>query len=160
MLKMKLIYTAWASIYAFGIYGLTIFIYTNATGVLPVALNIALIKTFIIVEKIEHHYLDIWERQNIPLNKAQKALQYYMKGPSFKSAMYFFYMFVLIAIMLQTAAPLEIDILPYTYVQTVYYGILLLIAGDKFMHQIIRDIKANKASKNKRSRKKWKKHLT
>ena len=142
MLKAKLTYTFWALLYASLIYWLTglIFNATYENRVLTVGLNIALIIFFVLLEKFEHYMLEKLQR-NHKHGQLRKLLISYLNGASFKSAMYVFYTIILIYTALQSADPERFYHLPYEYLNTIYYGILILMATDKFMAQITKDIK-------------------
>ena len=145
-IKKKVSYIFSSALYAFGIFMLTRLIYYIITGenVLAATIgNIILIIYFVVTEKIEEHILSIIKSkpENNKTNILRKVLIIYLSSPpSFKSAMYFFYIFVTIYSALLAAAPDFPLQLPYDYLLSVRYGILILIAVDKFMEQISSDM--------------------
>jgi len=67
-----------------------------------------------------------------------------MTGASFKSALYLFYFVVLVFATVDTASPGRYSDEFSTYLQSVQYGILLLLAADTFIGQIFKDIESDK----------------
>lgn len=86
--------------------------------------------------KLKQRYKD--RKPPIPM----RILLLYMRGATIKSGLYLFYIFVLACMALLAAQP-DIPGLSELadYFQTVYYGILILIAADKFTERLFKDIK-------------------
>lgn len=115
--------------------------------------NMAIIMFFVALEKLETHLSEKFAKKYAdPKNKPsllKKVLFGYLDGPSIKSALYFFYIAITVcsAIMAADASLfdwLDVNGFPFRdYLQSVRYGILLLIAADKFLDQILKDIKQN-----------------
>jgi hypothetical protein len=63
-----------------------------------------------------------------------------------KSGLYLFYIFVLINMALTQANPNFPHLLhSYEYTQTVYYGLLILVAADEFVAQLFKDMSSERA---------------
>ena len=75
----------------------------------------------------------------------KKVLVFCFTGPSFKSSMYLFYIVILIISALMAADTYPYFVLSFLddYLLSVRYGALILIAADKFMEQIFKDIKTD-----------------
>ena len=157
LIKRKLAYTFWSVLYAYGIFFITTII-SNFAGdrtSFAVILNIVMIIVFVIVEKIEEFMLRKVEAKEMQHNLIFKLLMNYFKGPSFKSAMYLFYIVILIYSALAAADPKTFTFFPYEYLLSVRYGILVLIAADKFMAQVTKDITNDYKNEGDNT---WKKH--
>ena len=142
MIKRKIIYTLWSILYAYGIFSLTVLIFSR-TGdriYLAVILNMVMIIVFVVVEIIEDYFIAKVEAKESDLNHITKLIIRFLKGPTFKSAMYLFYIVILIYSALEAAEPDIFNRLPQEYLISVRYGILVLIAADKFMAQVTKDI--------------------
>jgi len=87
------------------------------------------------------------------LNLLLRLIKYYLSGPSVKSALYLFYIAVLICTaVLYAGHSIEIvfddTILASSeYFGSVRYGLLVLIAADKFTEQLFKDIKEDEANR-------------
>jgi len=150
LFKRKVSYVLWAIAYAYFIFFLTQIIYSAiADGNASIATigNMAMIIIFVITEKVEYflapRVYKFSKRKNINFfaKKIAEILIGYWTGPSFKAAMYFFYIVVIFYTALLAAGTSFIPDFPEGYLTSVRYGILLLIAADKFMEQIFKDIK-------------------
>jgi len=142
LIKRKIIYTLWSILYAYGIFSLTVLIFSR-TGdriYLAVILNMVMIIVFVVVEIIEDYFIAKVEAKESDLNHITKLIIRFLKGPTFKSAMYLFYIVILIYSALEAAEPDIFNRLPQEYLISVRYGILVLIAADKFMAQVTKDI--------------------
>ncbi|MCL2565638.1 MAG: hypothetical protein FWE24_07505 [Defluviitaleaceae bacterium] len=145
----KLKYIIWAVLYAYGIFTITQIIYVNfAEGDILTAtvLNMVLIIFFIIWEKVEMYILHKFQEQGEQGKPSlkKKIIIWYLDGPSFKSAMYFFYLVFIVCTAIMAADSELFANIPRSYVQSVQYGPLFLIAADKFIGQITKDIGARK----------------
>ena len=152
--KQSVSYIFSASFYAFGIYGITSAIYflvADRNVLVATIWNMAMIIYFIILEKVEYYFYNKLKTREtdkkfkLPLRIYNAYLKWSVYGgASFKSAMYFFYIVVTIYNALVAAEPsLAVRVIPDDYLLSVRYGILVLIAADKFMEQIFKDIKAD-----------------
>ena len=65
----------------------------------------------------------------------------YLNGPSFKAAIYLFYVVILVISGINVANPDFIGPIFNDYLQSVQYGILILIAADAFLGQVFKDTK-------------------
>jgi len=144
-LKQRIIYILVAGLYAYGYFYLTAyFFFEVAEGNLLMAtiLNMSIIMLIVSIDKAEDYFLRKMllkheEKKNIFI----KLLKGYANSVSVKSALYFFYVGILICSALVSAQP-DLPYLSYfkDYFQTVDYGILLLIAADQFLGQLFKDI--------------------
>ena len=107
--------------------------------------NIAFIFVILISERIEV-YIAIRVGEKIRKKKPNilsKILDAYYKEASLKSALYCFYIVLIVCVALLAADP---DFAPLSdmsdYFLSVRYGILALIAVDKFMEQVFKDLKS------------------
>jgi len=106
--------------------------------------NLLLIFVILVVERMEN-YIAIKLSSRVKQKKTHmlsKILDVYLKEASLKSALYCFYIVLLICIALLAANP-EFEPLRdmKDYFLSVRYGILVLIAVDKFMDQVFKDLK-------------------
>jgi hypothetical protein len=138
-------YVFWAILYALGIYVITMNIFVEIAeenAFIATIANFIMIFVIVVAEKIEVYYLSESAKRT-KSRAAKKILYIYHSGPSFKSAMYFFYIVVLIYSALNYANPNFYLGIPYEYLVSVRYGALVLITSDKFMEQIFKDIKSD-----------------
>jgi len=157
MLKTKAKYIFWAIMYAVAQFVFTLYIFELVAqgNVLTATIwNMSIIMAFVIIDKLEMYAFsrladklhDRDKKRNVFLRVAFG----YLVGPSAKSSLYFLYVVIIIcsAIIAADAYMFE-DIMviqhPFSeYLQSMRYGLLLLVAADKFLDQIIRDIGTNK----------------
>ena len=147
MLKKKIVYILWAATSAYWILVLTSYIfYGVAEGHVLTATvwNMAFIVVFLISDRL----FDMLTVKTKALAKkknniALRALNWYLDSASFKSGIYFFYIGITVCSAIMAADPEFIPQLAEMsdFFLSVRYGILLLIAVDKFMEQIFKDIK-------------------
>lgn len=109
MLKKKALFVISAALYAFWYFFLTQVIYSNVHGhmVSAVIWNMLLILFFVISEKGEDYLLKKIKPKNETekVNIFRKILMSYLGGASFKSALYFFYIFMTIYSAILAADP-------------------------------------------------------
>jgi len=147
MAKKRLIYIGLSILYAagFGLLTLTVYDFLARSNILlATLLNLLLILLFIIEEKFERVVLEklIALEKKQGLNPFFKFIKFYILGPSFKSALYLFYIVILAGVAALAANPDIAFLQPLSgYLTSVQYGILFLIAVDKFLINIIKDIK-------------------
>jgi len=147
MLKKKVIYVVWAALSAWCILYLTAYIfYTVAEGHVLTATvwNIAFIILFLILDRL----FDALTAKTKSITKKKnniflRAINWYLDSASIKSGIYFFYIGITVCSAIMAADPEFIPQLTEMsdFFLSVRYGILLLIAVDKFMEQIFKDIK-------------------
>ena len=104
-------------------------------------LNLVLILIILAEEKLELYVFRKLEKKTKKgiINKIVKALLY---NVSFKTSLYCFYIGLLICyaiIIADPNFPLLGDM--SDYFKSTYYGILVLIAADKFLDQVFKDVK-------------------
>ena len=145
--KKKILYVFWAMLYALWILSLTQSIFwsvADSNVFYATILNFVFIFLMLIWDRME----DLINAKLKPRDSEEKIgifrkiFVVYTSGASFKSGMYFFYIFITVYTALLAADPdFFLQIYP-DYLQSVRYGILLLIAADKFMDQIVKDLKS------------------
>jgi len=153
-LKKKVIYIISASVMAYFYFFFTLYTFVVFAGsnVLVASIwNIAFIIFFIIEDKVETHLLRKVESR-IEAKKPTfllKVLKAYLRGASFKSALYFFYIFISIIAIIVASEPDLIPTIYYNgeivyirdYLLSVQHGILLLFATDGFLGQMFNESK-------------------
>ncbi|MCL2195713.1 MAG: hypothetical protein FWB76_07170 [Oscillospiraceae bacterium] len=145
-LMKKLIYIAWSAFMAYGYYSVTIYIFFNVTGqnVLAASIwNLSLLLAFLLLDKIiELLYIKYRKQLTSGRSIPMRMLNAYLNSASMKSALYLFYVIILICTAILAAEPDFPALVPLSgYFLSTRYGILLLIAADKFLEQITKDIK-------------------
>jgi len=149
MLKKKIGGFFWAVWFAFGHLYLTTIIFNSTVehGLLTATIwNFVLIILFLILERVEIHfvsklkarYSDSEKKPNIFM----KILIVYLSGVSFKTALYLFYIFVLVCSAINAVEPGFFNEGFVMYLLTVEYGILVLVATDSFLNQLFKDTDA------------------
>ena len=146
MLKKKLLYFLSAIWYAFVFFYVTMAIFQNVanSNVLYATIwNTALIISFVILDKAEYYiHAKIKQRcENGNPGILKRIVLFYLSGASFKTALYLFYLVVLICSALVAAEP-DFPVLHHfkDYFQSVYYGILILVAADTFLARLMDDV--------------------
>ena len=145
MLKKKLTYFMYAALIAYCYFWLTAFFFFNLTDrnvLISTVLNAAVIIAFVAMDKIEDYiYIKLkakpeTKKPSIP----KKILIWYVSDKvSTFSALYLFYIVILICTAIIKAEP-DFPFPPEMtdYLQSVYYGMLILIATDKFTQQLFK----------------------
>ena len=111
MLKEKISAFFWAALVAYGLYGLSILIYLNtlAHGLLVATfLNFAMIIFFIVLEKVETYFADKLTAKYKNGEKKPvfvKIFLWYSSGISFKTALYLFYIYILVCTAINAVEP-------------------------------------------------------
>jgi len=148
-LKKKIIYVLSAALFGYAYFQLTAFLFFNvAQGdiLLAVMWILGTIIAFVLWEKVEYKILARMKAkdEDRKVSLPRRALKRYMSGASVKSALYLFYMAIIIGTAIHAAAPdmspLLRDLSQSGYFQAVQPGILFLVASDKFFDQIFKDI--------------------
>ena len=147
ILKKRIIYFCWAFVCAFSFflfsYGLIFKFLANSEIAAASLLNSLAIIFFLILEKVEKYYS---KRYKEKLKKEEKKLSkfgvVYHSGEhmAMKSALYLFYIGLLVCVAIVEVKP-DFPVLRdmTEYFQSVQYGILLLIATDIFLQQMLKD---------------------
>jgi len=105
--------------------------------------NMVLILFFVAIDKIENYLLATLNpnTNGKRFDFLRGGLVNYLYSPSMKSAIYLFYIIVVVKTAITTADP-EIGLLfgSGDYFLSMRYGILVLVASDKFLEQTIKDM--------------------
>jgi len=145
LLRKKVTYFVWAIIYASGHWALSQNIFWGLADrdvMVATFWNAGFIVFFVLLEKFE-----IFIARKIHVRYADKEsgllirmLKSYIEGVSFKSALYLFYFVILVFASIHAASPDVFSEDFGDYLQSVQYGILLLVAADTFFKQLNKDI--------------------
>lgn len=145
LLRKKVTYLIWAIIYALGHWTLSQNIFWGVADrdvMIATFWNAGFIVFFVLLEKFE-----IIIARKIQARYADREpgfllrmLDSYIKGVSFKSALYLFYFVILVFASIHAASPEVFNEEFGDYLQSVQYGILLLVAADTFFKQLSKDI--------------------
>ena len=151
MFFKKVLYIVSAAWFAWFFFYLTVIVFTDiAQGntLTATVWNFALIVFFIIFDKVcqlIYVKLNSQRAEGKKLSIPKKILKFYLGGASFKSALYLFYIVIIVCAALMAANP-ELTLLPYDYLISVRYGILILFAVDSFLGRIFKDVIESYAS--------------
>ena len=148
MLKKQAHRFLWAIWFAVGHYALSVFVFnsTSEQGLLAATIwNFALIIFFLISEKVEFYFAKKlkakYEISEKKPNILIRILIKYLGGDvSFKTALYLFYIFVLVCSAINAVEPYLFNEEFAAYLLTVEYGILVLVAADTFINQFFKDV--------------------
>ena len=147
MLKKKVIKFFWAASFAYGYFWMTILVFNNVAArsmIAATVFNSALIIVFLIEDRIGDYFMDRQkvkapnEKQNIFM----RGLKSYFNSVSFKTALYLFYIFILICSAIDNVDPDFFNHYFSLYLLTVEYGILVLVAVDTFLGQFFKDVES------------------
>ena len=135
----------WAVWFAFGYFWLTVLVFNNVAYRSMIAAtvnNFAMIIVFIIEDKISDYFTNKrkTDEQSKNQNIVKKILIAYFNSVSFKTALYLFYIFILVCSAIDSVAPGFFNDDFSLYLLTVEYGILVLIAADTFLGQFFKDV--------------------
>ena len=145
MLKKKIIKFFWAAWFAFGHFYFSVLIFNNVAHrsmIAATVLNFILILIFLIEDKVVDYFArkqEMKEQEN-KQNVFKKILRAYFNSVSFKTALYLFYIFVLVCSAIDRVEPDFFSEDFSLYLLTVGYGILVLVAGDTFLSQFNKDV--------------------
>jgi len=147
MLKKKVIGFLWAVWFAWGHLYLSTIIFNNTAGQSLIAAtiwNFVLIIFFLILERVEFYWVEklkakYADTENKP-NIFIKMLISYLSGVSFKTALYLFYIFILVCSAINAVEADFFNEAFAIYLMTVEYGILVLVAADTFLTQLFKDV--------------------
>jgi len=146
--RKKIIYIIWSILYAYWILFITNTIFQLVDGhVLSATIwNMVMIIVIIAFEKAEELIAGKLktkaEKRNLSI--VEKILMYFFTGPSIKSALYFFYLVVVVYAAIRAADPDFPHLVNYDFLLSVRYGILILMAADGFVTRIFKDVKGEK----------------
>ena len=146
-LKKKVSGFLWAVWIAWGHYWLSIIVFNNTAEQSLIAAtvwNFALIIFWLAFEKAEYYfvcklkakYKDNEKKPNI----FTRMLIAYLSGISFKTALYLFYIYILVCSAINAVEPDFFSEGFSAYLLTVEYGILVLVAADNFLNQLFKDV--------------------
>ena len=145
MLKKKIIKLMWAVWFAFGHFWFSVIIFNNVAHRSLIAasvLNYALIIFFVIEDRVGDHFghrLKATNR-NGRQTAIRRMLRAYLTSVSFKTALYLFHIFVLVCLAIDSIEPDFFSDDFSLYLLTIEYGLLVLVAGDTFMSQFMKDV--------------------
>ena len=145
MIKKKVSKFIWAVWFALGHYALTAIVFNSMAGrslIAVTVLNFALIIFFLVLEKVENYFvikIKAREQKKKP-SVFTKILIAYLGGISFKTALYLFYIFILVCSGINAVEPDFFGEVFKDYLLTVEYGILVLVAADSFLSQLFKDV--------------------
>jgi hypothetical protein len=145
MLKKKVITFIWAALFAFGYYYLSVIVFNNVAYrslIAATILNFALIIVFLIEDRVTDYIADKRKAkdQAKKANIFKRALESYLNSVSFKTALYLFYIYILICVAIDRIEPEHFSEAFSYYLLTVEYGILVLVASDAFLSQFLKDV--------------------
>jgi len=151
LIRKKVKYMIWATIYALGHWSLTQSIFwgmANMNVLVASLLNAGYIVLFIVLEKIEIYICKKIKARNTGREPGLILKMYYsyMSGVSLKTALYLFYFVILVHATIHMASPGVFSDEFGDYLQSVQYGILLLLAADTFVAQLHKDIAEDEAA--------------
>jgi len=138
MIRKKVNYVTWSIFSAFAFHWISLSVFYGIAGGdvrLAMMLNLSVILLFVILDRFETWWLYKLNEKEKQGQRVSKALKFYLMGPGMKSGMYLYYIFV---VMENVLVENQAYSLFYTGVR---YGLLVLIAGDKFMEQLMKDMK-------------------
>ena len=147
MLKKKVIKFFWAALFAFGYFAMTVLVFNNVavrSMIAATVINSALIIFFLIEDKIGDYFMDRQKTRDpsITQNILMRGLKSYFNSVSFKTALYLFYIYILICSAIDNVDPDFFNEDFSLYLLTVEYGILVLIAVDTFLSQFFKDVES------------------
>lgn len=145
MLKKKIIKFFWATWFAFGYFWLTVVVFNNVAARSMIAvtvINFGLIIAFLIEDKVSDYYLtkQNTKEQDETQSTFKRMVKAYLNSVSFKTALYLFYIFVLVCSAIEKVEPGFFNEDFSLYLLTVEYGILVLVASDTFLSQFFKDV--------------------
>ncbi|MCL1801578.1 MAG: hypothetical protein FWG25_09520 [Promicromonosporaceae bacterium] len=130
---------------ASGMYGASIYMYffvANENVSAATILNLAAIGFVIAVDKLETFYLTKTYyrlRETGQRPRMRKFLKWWINAVGVKAPLYLFYIVLLVA------TALDYPLGPPGYMHALRYGLLVLVATDKFVEQIFKDIRRGDA---------------
>jgi len=134
-------------LYIVGIYQFTVMIWyhiAEENAFIATISNMVMIVILVISEQIEYalgRWLEARCKDAKPNLATRFIIRYLNSGPSLKTAMYLFYVIIIIIYALYLADPSFFSYEIGAYLASVYYGILFLIAADKFTAQVVKELK-------------------
>ena len=149
MFKRVFILIFFTLLYVLGIYQMTVLIWysVDENAFIATILNMVMVVLLVVVEELENHAF-VWLEKRCKDTKPNLPTRFLIKylgsGPSFKTAMYLFYVIIIIIYSLYLANPDYFSSEVGAYLSSVYYVILFLFGADKFTAQIVKELKKMK----------------
>ena len=145
MFKKKAIKFFWAVWFAFGHFWLTVVVFNNLAGrsmLAATVTNFALIIVFLVEDRLGEYFAAKQQMKdpNKKQNVFMRILKSYLNSVSFKTALYLFYIFILVCSAIDNVEPGLFSEGFSLYLLTVEYGILVLVAADTFLNQFFKDV--------------------
>ena len=115
-------------------------------SILPATLwNFGLIFAVLLFEKVAWIVAEkvyYWSKRDGRDTWLTGPVRWFLRDASYKASLYLFYIVLLICTAILAAAP-DTPVLRdfYDYFQSVRYGLLVLVAADKFLEQTIKDVR-------------------
>jgi len=144
-LKKKIIKFIWAALFAWGFFWTTVLIFNNVAGRSMIAntvLNFVLIIIFLLEDLVGDYYLSKKKEkaQDEKPGLFQRMIASYLSSVSFKTALYLFYIAILVFSAIDSVEPELFNEDFSMYLTSVEYGILVLVAADNFLQQFLKDV--------------------
>ena len=146
----RVVYFLTAVLIAYGWFWLTAYIHfviSDGDMMTSTIFNFAIIIIVLIYEQIERYF---YFKKKIKEQKRtifSRFLDFWMYGASAKTALYLFYIYVLMCTAILAANPEFFYLADLSGVfQSAEYGILILLAGDVFLERLLKDIDKEKIS--------------
>ncbi|MDH2413809.1 hypothetical protein [Nocardioides sp. CER19] len=144
-------YVAWSVFVAWGYFAFTYYYIYLEFGhehlLAATMVNLATIFFWLLAGKLEAAYgtrLYVWSKRNGSPTTLTRVIRWWMSSASIKTSLYLFYIVVLFCAAILAADPGFPRLSEHAdYLITVRYGLLVLVAGDKFFEQIAKDIRDN-----------------
>lgn len=145
MIRKKIVKFFWAAWFALGHFWLTSIVFSNVAHrsmIAATVINFALILAFLIEDRIGDYFVNKRKAQakDQSQNVFKKILSSYFNSVSFKTALYLFYIYVLVCSAIDRVEPGFFNEAFSLYLLTVEYGILVLVAADTFLNQFLSDV--------------------
>ena len=147
MLKKKITYFIYALALTAAYFAFTLNMFQNAGGNLLVATfwNLGFIAIAIVTEKVEEFFLlklkSKYDEGVLRNGLVKFIIKFFVDGASVKSVLYLFYVGILICSAIVAADPNFPYLRDITdYLQSMRYGLLILVAADKFTDQLFKDV--------------------
>jgi len=144
-LKVKIVKFIWAVFFAWGFFWFSIIIFNNVAArsmIATMALNFALIIAFLIEDAVADYFYAKKKpaEQSEPPGLFKRMINAYFTSVSFKTALYLFYIAILIWSAIDTVEPELFNEDISLYLTSVEYGILVLVAADNFLQLFLKDV--------------------
>jgi len=145
-------------LYISGIYYMTVVIWYSAeeNAFIATISNMVMIVVLVISEQLEYvgaRWLEARCKDKKPNLPTRVLIKYLGSGPALKTGLYLFYVIIIIIYALYLADPSFFSYEIGAYLASVYYGILFLIAADKFTMQVVKELKKMKRKEEEKTEK-------